>query len=175
MNAMQTIRVEKITLNIGAGGPGDKLEKAMKLLKAITHAKPVQMVTMKRIPTWGVRPKLAIASKVTVRGKAAEAVLKRLLQAVDNKLPATKFDMSGNFSFGIKEYIDIPEVAYDVSIGIIGLETAVTLERPGYRVKRRLSKPAKMPKKHRITKQEAIAFMKEHFKLNVEGETNDNQ
>ncbi|MBI5391717.1 50S ribosomal protein L5 [Candidatus Woesearchaeota archaeon] len=170
MNTMQSIKVEKITLNIGVGSPGDKLEKAMKLLKSITKAQPVHAITMKRIPTWGVRPKLAIACKVTLRGKSAEAVLDRLLRAVDNTLPASKFDISGNFSFGIKEYIDIPDVPYDVSIGIIGLEAAVTLQRPGFRIKRRLAHSAKLPQRHRISKDDAIAFMKEKFHLSVGGE-----
>ena len=31
-NPMRTLKIEKITLNIGTGMPGDKLEKALKLL-----------------------------------------------------------------------------------------------------------------------------------------------
>ena len=139
MNSMKKIRTEKVTLNIGVGGPGDKLDKAMKLLNNISGVKSVQTKAgpSMRIPTWGVRPNLPIACKVTVRGEKAEKLLKRLLQAVDNKLPTRKFDKFGNFSFGIPEYIDIPDVPYDQSIGVIGLEVAVTLERPGFRIKRR--------------------------------------
>ena len=33
---MREIKIEKITLNIGSGGPGDKLEKALKLLKKVS-------------------------------------------------------------------------------------------------------------------------------------------
>ena len=29
-------------------------------------------------------------------------------------------DNEGNLSFGIKEYIDIPEIKYDPNIGILG-------------------------------------------------------
>ncbi len=158
MNNMKEIKVEKITLNIGVGGPGDKMDKALKLLNQISGSKAVSTKTNKRIPTWGLRPKLIIGAKVTVRGKKAEVLLSRLLQAVDN-LPVSKFDNYGNFSFGVPEYIDIPGVAYDASIGVIGLEVAVTLERPGFRVKRRVVASRKIPVKHRVSKDETIKFI----------------
>ena len=167
MNSMKTIRIDKVTLNIGVGGPGDKLEKAMKLLKAISGFKPVATKTMARIPTWGLRPKLPIACKVTVRRKKAEELLNNLLQAIDNVLPARKFDNQGNISFGIKEYIDIPNVKYDASIGIIGLEVAVTLARPGFRVKQRAVYKKKLPVRHRINKEQAIAFMKDKYQIKL--------
>lgn len=167
MNSMKSIRVEKVTLNIGVGSPGDKLEKALKLLKSISGAKPVATTTMKRIPTWGVRPNLQIAAKITVRGKAAEELLVRLLHAVDNKLPKRKFDKFGSFSFGIPEYIDIPGVNYDASIGVIGLEVAVTLSRPGFRIKRRTVQRKKISGKHKITAEEAMDFVRNKFKIQV--------
>jgi len=167
MSDMKQIRVEKVTLNIGVGGPGEKLEKAIKLLKTISGSKPIAIASSKRIPTWGVRPGLQLASKVTVRGKKAEELLMRLLQALDNKLPRRKFDKFGNFSFGIHEYIDIPGVQYDPSIGVIGLEAAVTLQRPGFRVKRRAVKVGKIGIKHRITAEDSIAFVKNKFNVKV--------
>src|SRR3989344_1389113 len=105
MNSMKNIRIEKVTLNCGVGEAGDKLDNATKLLEQITGKKPVKTTTMKRIPTWGIRPNLAIGCKVTLRGEEASILLRRLLQAVDNKLPEKKFDNNGNVSFGIEEYI----------------------------------------------------------------------
>ncbi len=169
MNPMKEIRIEKITLNMGVGSPGDKMEKAMKLLKSISGLKAIQTSSTKRIPTWGVRPKLAIACKVTVRGKKSEELLKRLLQAVDNNLSIKKFDKFGNFSFGIAEYIDIPDVPYDASIGVIGLEAAVTLKRPGFRVKKRSVNRSSFGNRHKITTDETIEFMKNKFGVNIVG------
>ncbi len=168
MNIMKSIGVEKVTLNIGVGAPGDKLDKAMKLLKSISGLTPISTSSTKRIPTWGVRPKLPIACKVTVRGKKAETLLQNLLHALDNKISKRKFDATGNFSFGIEEYINIPSVNYDPSIGVIGLEVAVTLKRPGFRIKRRATKKRKIPARHCITSQEAIAYVKEKYGLKLE-------
>jgi large subunit ribosomal protein L5 len=167
---MQEVRIEKVTLNIGTGGPGDNLEKAMKLLKTISGAKPVPTTSKKRIPTWGVRPGLQIGCKVTVRKKKAEELLKRLLAAKENRLPPSKVDKTGNISFGIPEYLDIPGVEYDISIGIIGLEVAITLQKPGFRIKRRQLQKRKVPHKHQITKEEAMKFMEEKFNIKFEEE-----
>lgn len=167
---MREIHVEKVTLNIGVGSPGDKLDKAMRLLKNISGRKPVQTSSDKRIPTWGVRPKLPIACKVTVRGKEASKLLKRLLSAMDNSISMRKFDKFGNFSFGIKEYIDIPEVPYEASIGVIGLEAAVTLSRKGFRIKRRSKLKRKIPSRHNISDVQAMDFMKKEFSLVLEDE-----
>jgi large subunit ribosomal protein L5 len=41
--------------------------------------------------------------------------------------------------------------------------------RPGYRVAKRRIMPRKVPKVHRVTREEAIGFMKEQFKVEVVG------
>lgn len=170
MNPSRNIKIDKVTLNIGAGKDQAKLDKGMKLLKNITKVSPVKTITSKRIPGWGLRPGLPIGCKVTLRRKNAVEVLKRLVQAKDNKLKKSQFDPNGNIAFGIEEYIDIPGVKYDPEIGIIGLEVCVTLERNGFRIKRRRIAKKKVPKKHMITKQEAIDFMKKDFNIELEGE-----
>lgn len=157
-NVMRTIRIHKITLNIGAGKNEEVLKKGLKLLQKLTPLKPVQTITKKRIPGWGLRPGLAIGCKVTVR-KGCEELLKRLLAAKENVLEEKNFDSQGNFSFGIPEYIDIEGLEYDPELKIMGLEAAVTLERPGFRVKKRKVQPSKVGKAHLITKEEAITFM----------------
>ena len=163
MADMKEIKVEKVTLNIGTGKPGPELEKAVKLLGKITGKKPCETVTTKRIPTWGIRPGLIIGCKVTIRGEEANELLKRLFIAVDHKLDPRKIDNNGNLSFGIKEYLDIPGVEYDISIGIIGFDVAVTLMKPGYRIKRRNLKNKSIGTKHKITKEEAKAFFDNKF------------
>ena len=95
-------------------------------------------------------------------------MLPKLLEAVDNKLSARQFDDNGNIAFGIHEYIEIPGIKYDPKIGIMGLEVCITLERPGYRIKRRKLLTRKIPSRHRITKKESVDFMTASFNTKVE-------
>ena len=140
----------------------------MKLLKNLTGIEPVKTITTKRIPTWGVRPGLPIGCKITLRGKKAEEVLKRLLIAKENRLKENCYDDNGTVSFGIREYIDVPGLEYDTAIGIIGFQACVTLSRPGYRIKKRKNKNAKIGKTHLVKKQDAIDYFKTEFKLSME-------
>ena len=165
-NPMKEIRVAKVTLNIGAGKNEDLLKKGLILMKKLTPLTPVQTITKKRIPGWGLRPGLAIGCKVTVR-KDADKLLKRLLVAKENILAEKVFDDLGNFSFGIPEYIEIEGMEYDPDLKIIGLEVAVTLERPGFRVKKKKIGSRSIGKTHKITKIEAINFIKKNFGVEI--------
>lgn len=163
MGTMKLIKIEKITLNIGAGKDQSRLEKGVVLLNSIGNGTPVKTVTSKRVQEWGLRPGLPIGCKLTLRKIKAEKLLPRLLESVDNKLNPQQFDDNGNIAFGIHEYIEIPGVKYDPKIGIMGLQVCVTLERPGFRIKRRKIMPRKIPARHRISRQEAITFMSKSF------------
>jgi large subunit ribosomal protein L5 len=164
---MKSIRIEKVTLNIGAGKDQAKLEKGLALLGVITLGNPIKTVTSKRIQEWGLRPGLPIGCKITLRKQKASQLLSRLLEAVENRLKERQFDENGNVAFGIKEYIEIPGVKYDPKIGIMGLEVCVTLERPGFRIKKRKIMSRKIPMRHRISKQESIEFMSKNFSVKV--------
>ncbi len=170
MNPMQKPVIEKVTLNVGAGTDQTKLDKGITLIKSITGIDPVKTTSKKRIPAWGIRPGLPIGCKLTLRKEKARELLVRLLKAKDNKLKKTQFDNFGNVSFGIHEYIDIPGVKYDPKIGITGLEVCVTLGKKGYRIKARRVERKKIPKRHALTKQEAIDFMKNEFNIILEEE-----
>ncbi|MBR9680328.1 MAG: 50S ribosomal protein L5 [Candidatus Altiarchaeota archaeon] len=165
---MHSPRIEKVTVNIGAGEGGAKLEKAVKLLQKLTGNKPVKTKTMKRIPTFGVRPRMFVGTLVTLRGESAHDFLKRALAAKGNKLKIKSIDKFGNFSFGIKEYIDIPKVRYDPEIGVFGMDVCVTMGKPGYRVKRRRVKTSKVGKAQLVTKEDAIVYLKENFGVEVD-------
>ena len=165
---MREIAVEKVTINMGVGQGGPELDKAISILKTITGATPVKTICKVKQPTWGLRPGIAIGTKVTLRKQKALAFLKDAFGAKDNTLSNKNFDMLGNFGFGIKEYIDLPKVKYDPKFGIRGLDVLVALKRPGFRVKRRKINKKKIPARHAIKKDEAIEFVKNQFGVKVE-------
>ena len=164
-NKMREILIDKVTVNIGVGAPGEALDNAEKLLQKLTNKKPVKTKAKKRNPTWGLRKGLPIGVKVTLRGKDAEDFLKRALAAIRNNLSEKNFDNTGNFAFGIKSYIDLPNAKYDPNIGMYGMDVTVTLKRRGYRIKRRKIMPRKVGSHHMIKKEEAVKFIKERFNL----------
>jgi large subunit ribosomal protein L5 len=137
-NVMRKIKIEKVVLNIG--GTAEGLDKGFKLLKILTGKKPAKIKSKKRIPTWGVRPGLEVGTVVTLK------------QISEN-----------NFSFGIKEYIEIPGVEYQRDIGIIGFDVTIVFKRSGRRVALRKMKRGKVSKKQTISKEEIIKFMEENF------------
>lgn len=167
---MQNIRIEKLTINIGAGKEQANLNRSVSIIKELTGLNPVKTKTRKRIATWGLRPGLPIGCKITLRKKQIPEVLKNLLTAKDNILLLSSFDDLGNISFGIKEHIDIPGIKYDPKIGVMGLQACITLERPGFRVKKRKLFVSKLGKKHKISKNEAIDFMKKNYNIKIKEE-----
>jgi len=158
-NPTRQIKIEKIVLSVG--GTAEQLEKGVKLLGLITGKKPAKMTSSKRIPAFGVRPKLEVGAVTTLR-KNAHEVLKRMLTAIDNKLKKKQISVN-NFSFGLKEYIEIPGMDYQRDIGIMGLDVTVVFKRAGRRVKLRKMKTGKIPARQRISKEEIIKFMEDNF------------
>jgi len=162
------IKIEKVTLNIGSGSEKKDLENARKLLKKISGQTAVGKKTKKRIPTWSVRKKMIVGCKTTLRGKKALDILKTALQANDNIVKKKSFADDGNFSLGIKSYIDLPGFRYDPEIGLMGFDVCVTIRKWGYGINKKKIKPGKIPKKHRVTKEETMEFMKKEFGITIE-------
>lgn len=156
---MREIKIEKVVLSIGA--TGEDLEKGFKLLKIITNRKPAKMRSKRRIPSLGVRPGLEVGAVVTIR-KDMGLMLKKMLVAIDNILKKKQMS-ENNFSFGIKEYLEIPGMEYQRDIGIIGLDVTVVFKRSGRRIKLRKMKKGKVSKRQIISKEEIIKFMEDKF------------
>lgn len=159
---MDEIKIEKVVLSVG--GTAENLEKGVKLLKLLTNRKPAKMRSRKRIPSLGVRPGLEIGAVVTIRKDISE-FLKRLLVSIDNNLKKKQIS-ENNFSFGIKEYLEIPGTEYQRDIGIIGFDVTVVFKNSGRRVKLRKLKKGRIPKRKIISKEQIIKFMEDNFQTN---------
>ena len=167
-NPMLQPRIGKVVVNICVGTSGEPLERAMRVLEELTGQKPCVRRAKKTIKPFGIRKGEPIACVVTLRGERAVEFLDRALEAVGRRLKASYFDEYGNFSFGIREHIDIPGTKYDPKVGIFGMDVCGSVERPGYRVMRRKRCRAKVPRKHRVSREEAIRFIEERFNVEVE-------
>jgi large subunit ribosomal protein L5 len=169
-NPMRKVKLGKVTVNIGVGKSGEPLERAKKILKQITGQAPSSCMAKKAIKDFGIRMGEPIGCKVTLRGQKASDFLKTSLEAVNNRLPESSFDPYGNFSFGIKEHIELRGTRYVPELGIVGMDISITLERVGYRVKRRSYHKSSIGKSHVIGKTEAMGFVKENFNAEIFGD-----
>ncbi|WP_277346506.1 50S ribosomal protein L5 [Acidianus sulfidivorans] len=167
LNPMRKIKITKVTVNIGLGESGERLTKAYQLLQDLTGVKPVYTIAKKSIKEFSIRKGQSIGVKVTLRGEKGIEFLKRVLPAINYRLKASSFDNMGNVSFGIAEHVVIPGVRYDPDIGVFGMDIAITLERPGYRVERRKRQKSKIGKSHRITKDEAMNFLRDMLGITI--------
>ena len=164
---MRQAKVQKVVVNIGVGDAGERLVKAQKVLEMLTKHKP--KITTARITNrdLGVREGMPIGCKVTLRGDEAEKFLTRALLTREQRIASYSFDREGNLSFGVPDYTDFDGMRYDPEIGIFGMDVSVVIQRPGYRVTQRRVMKRRLPKEHRMTREEAIVFMKQKFNAEV--------
>ncbi len=167
MNVMLEPRVDKVTVHIGTGESGQRLVNAETILGAITNRVPVRSTAKKTLPGFGIKKSEPIGCRLTLRGEEAEEFLKVALEVAGSALRAGQFDDTGNFSFGVEEHTDFPGMKYDPDIGIFGMDVSVALKRPGYRVARRRVARTKIASKHRVTKGDAMEYVKNKYGVDV--------
>ena len=166
-NPLRKPRIEKVIVNMSVGKSGEPLERAAKVLEQLTNQKPCKRKARNTIRDFGIRKGEPIACLVTLRNEKAKDFLKRAFQAVENKVSKQSFDIYGNFSFGIKEHIDIPGTRYLPELGIHGMDVSVAISRPGQRVKSRHRAKSRVGIAHRLTPEEGISFIQNEFGIQI--------
>ena len=167
MNVMREPRVEKVVVNIGVGEAGERLAKAQKVIEMVTGQRSVQTISRTINRDLAIRKGMPLGCKVTLRGGNATEFLEKALEIREHRIPAYSFDREGNMSFGIADYTDFPGMKYDPEIGIFGMDVSVVLRRAGNRVTQRPILRRKLPRGHRMDRNEAIEFMKKTFSVEV--------
>jgi len=165
--ALFSPRIEKVTINIGVGEAGERLKKAETVLQNITGQKPIETLSKTTNKDWGIRKQMPIGCKVTLRGKDASEFLKEALKTRENKMADYSFDDQGNLSFGIPDHTLFRSQKYDPNIGIFGMDISITMEKPGYRVKRRRIARRKIPHRYMVGKEETMKYFSETFNMEV--------
>ena len=133
-NKHQVPKIDKIILNMGLGedaSDGKKLKACTDDLSLITGQKPIITKFKKSISNFKTRKGSNAGLKVTLRSNKMYEFIDRL---VNIALPRIKdfrglsskgIDNSFNYSFGIKEHIIFPEIDYDKTDKVKGLNITI--------------------------------------------------
>ena len=133
-NVHQIPKVTKIVANMGLGEAVQNpkiIEVARKELSSLTGQRAVVTRAKKSIATFRLREGMPIGCAVTLRRQRMWEFLDRMMNVA---LPRVRdfrgvnpkgFDGRGNFSMGIKEHIIFPEIDYDKTDKIKGLNVTI--------------------------------------------------
>ena len=133
-NICEVPKLEKIVLNMGLGEAVRNpkiVESAAEELALIAGQKPVITRAKKPIANFKLRADLPIGCKVTLRREKMYDFFERLVNIALPRVRDFKgisgkaFDGRGNYSLGITEHIIFPEIDYDKTDAIKGLNVTV--------------------------------------------------
>ena len=86
MNVMRKLKIAKVVLNIGVGEAGERLGKAESVLEKISGCKPTRTLSKSTNRDLGIRLGMPIGCKVTLRGKAADKIIKEYINCREDFL-----------------------------------------------------------------------------------------
>ena len=134
-NIMEVPKLTKITINMGVGDAvNDKkiMDSAVRDLSLIAGQKALITKSRKSIAGFKIRDGWPIGCKVTLRREQMYEFLDRLINI---SLPRTRdfrglsaksFDGRGNFRFGVREHIIFPEIDFEKTEGVRGMDITFT-------------------------------------------------
>jgi 50S ribosomal protein L5 len=134
-NIMEVPKLTKITINMGVGeSVNDKkiMDNAVRDLSLIAGQKALITKSRKSIAGFKIRDGWPIGCKVTLRREQMYEFLDRLINI---SLPRTRdfrglsaksFDGRGNYSFGVREHIIFPEIDFEKTEGVRGMDITFT-------------------------------------------------
>lgn len=140
-NIHQVPKLDKIVLNVGIGKHKDDKayhERVVNTLRKITGQEPVDRMAKKSIATFKIRAGMnRIGVSVTLRGARMYEFLDRLTAIA---LPRVRdfhgvkrnaFDKEGNFSLGISEQSIFPELSFEDTQVLHGLQINIAIKSLG--------------------------------------------
>ncbi len=133
-NVMQTPKLEKIVISVGAGreGKDSKLIQNMTdTISLIAGQKAVIVKARKSVAGFKAREGSPSGIKVTLRGQKMYNFLDKLISIALPRVkdfrgvPRKGFDGRGNYNFGLDEQLIFPEVEYDNIIKTHGMNITI--------------------------------------------------
>lgn len=134
-SVMEVPKITKITLNMGVGeAVADKkvMNFAVEDMTKISGQKPVVRLARKSIAGFKIRDGWPVGCKVTLRNDRMYEFLDRLVSITLPRvrdfrgLNPKSFDGTGNYSLGLSEQIVFPEVDFEKTDTIRGLDICIT-------------------------------------------------
>lgn len=133
-NVMEVPKLTKIVLNVGAGRDmltdGKVIKVIGDVLERISGQKAVTTKARKSIAGFKIREGMTLGAKVTLRGQNMYEFLDRLINIAlptvrDFQGVPIRFDHHGNYNLGIREWGIFPEVSYEVTDKVYGLNVTI--------------------------------------------------
>lgn len=157
-SVMEVPRLSKVVLNMGVGeaaGNKDAIENAVKDLALIAGQKPLVTHVRKSVAGFKIRNGWPIGCKVTLRRARMYEFLERLVNVAIPRIrdfrgiSPRSFDRRGNFAMGIAEQIVFPEIDYDKTDKLRGLDVVVVTtansDKEAHALLKRLNFPFREP------------------------------
>jgi len=136
-NVNQVPKLQKIVINTGLGRAKDEkkiLEVATNTIRKVTGQQPIKTTAKKAIATFKLRQGNVVGLKVTLRGDRMYEFMDRLINLVLPRLRdfhgvnSKAFDPSGNYAIGIADQSVFPELSYEETTTIHGMQVIFVVD-----------------------------------------------
>lgn len=133
-SVMQIPKLEKVVINVGCGEAKDNskvVDSVISDLSKITGQKAIPCRAKKSVANFKLREGMPIGAKVTLRGEKMYEFIDRFFNAA---LPRVRdfrginpdsFDGRGNYACGVKEQLIFPEIEYDKTDKVRGMDIII--------------------------------------------------
>jgi large subunit ribosomal protein L5 len=153
-NAMQTPKLEKIVISVGAGEEGKDtklIQNMADTISLIAGQKAVIVMARKSVAGFKAREGAPTGIRVTLRGENMYNFFDKLVSIALPRVkdfrgtPRKGFDGRGNYNFGLQEQMMFPEVEFDKVIKTHGMNitivTSTENDKEGFALLEKLGMP----------------------------------
>ncbi len=135
-SVMEVPRLIKIVVNVGFGSANydkKKFNKVIENISLISGQKPIITCSRKSISNFKIRRGFPVGCKVTLRRKLMWNFLEKLIFISIPRIRDFRgfnkksFDKQGNFNIGVKEHTIFPEIDYEKSGFLHGLDISINI------------------------------------------------
>ena len=161
---MAVPKIEKIVVNMGVSNAvTDKkfVDSAVEELSRIAGQRAVVTRAKKSIANFKLREGMPIGCRVTLRGEKMFDFLERLIFIAFPRvrdfqgIPRRGFDGKGNYNLGIKEHTIFPEISFDKTDAVKGLNITIVTTSDNDETARDLLSRVGLPFRHKPQTQES--------------------